>query len=118
MAGEFKNLKGSIGGKVTITGKASVVATVTTAERIFHIACPITTDREFLIKAVIEEGGFKMTLEEMDLYAEAIKQAGGFGKFKLGANVVAGGGEVEIDKKPNSEVKMMAHLKYVRDRTT
>ena len=73
-------------------GTTSVVATITTSDKMFRIACPITTDREFLIKTVIEEGGFKMSLEEMDLYAEAIKNAGGLGKFKFGASVVAVGG--------------------------
>ena len=120
MTGEKKDFsfKGGMEGKVTIKGSASVVATITTAQDVIHVAFPVTTEPEFVIKTVYETGGFKYSLKEMTLHAEELKRSGGFGKFKVAGSVAQIGGEVEIDKKANREVLKIVDLKYVCDGST
>ena len=105
----------------SVGAEMGIVATVTTAINTVRIGFPITTSSEFIIQTAYEAGGEKWTLEEARLHAEKYDRARGMGKggykYKVGGTVSGGGvgAEVEIEKKPTSEMKMMADLIYKRE---
>ncbi len=101
-----------------LEGDTSIVATVTTAVHTVHIAYPMTTSSEFVIQDALEVGGIKLPLEEAKIHVEEIKRFGGRGKFKVGASVVSGSAEVEIDIKPKKEIRAIADVLYRRERST
>ena len=101
-----------------LEGDTGIVATVTTAVKTVRITYPMTTTSEFVIQDALEVGGIKLPLEEVTLHVEEIKRFGGRGKFKVGASVVSGNAEVEIDIKPKKEIRTMADVLYRRERST
>ena len=104
-----------------LEGDTGIVATVTTAITTIHIAFPITTSSGFIIQTAFKSSGEKWTLEEAHLHAEKYEAARGIGQGGYKCNIggsMSGSFNLGIEKKPNSAIKMIADLTYIRERST